>query len=97
MNRSNGACTCDELIVEGKRVPPPRFHSCDYVRARGEYEDFVTDFVTPDGNVLGKTSRNHRRERWQLPFQRRRQRDDLAGELSEVRTLSLVSSVNSED
>ena len=38
----------------GKCGPPARFHDCDYVRARGNYEDFVTDFVTPDGNVWGR-------------------------------------------
>ena len=54
MNGSNGDCTCDELIAAGKCVPPPRFHDCDYVRARGEYEDFVTGFVMRDGNVWGR-------------------------------------------
>ena len=71
MNGSNGACTCDELIAARKRMPSACFHDCDFVRARGEYEDFVTDVVMPDGNVLGQTSRNHRRERWQPPLRRR--------------------------
>ena len=54
MSGSNGACD-PELIVADKRVPPPpRFHDCDYVGARAEYEDFVTGFVTPDGNVWSR-------------------------------------------
>jgi hypothetical protein len=31
--KDNGDCSCDETLVAGKRVPPPPFHSCDYVRA----------------------------------------------------------------
>jgi hypothetical protein len=27
-------CSCDETLVAGLRVPMPRFHDCDYVRAR---------------------------------------------------------------
>ena len=42
MNGRNDDCHCAKLIGAGKRVPPPRFHNCDYVRARGNYEDFVT-------------------------------------------------------
>ena len=38
----------------GKCEPPPRFQDCDYVQARAEYEDFVTGFVTPEGNVCGR-------------------------------------------
>jgi len=38
----------------GKCGPPSRFHDCDYVRARAPYEDFVTGFVTPEGNVWGR-------------------------------------------
>ena len=34
MNGSNGDCTCDELIVAGKRQPPPPGHNCEYVRKR---------------------------------------------------------------
>jgi hypothetical protein len=32
--RGTGSCTCAELIVRGKRVPPPPGHDCDYVRER---------------------------------------------------------------
>ena len=42
MNGSNDDCDCAKLIGAGKRIPSARFHDCDYVRARGEYEDFVT-------------------------------------------------------
>ena len=97
MNGRNDDCPCAKLIGAGKCGPPPRFHDCDYVRARGEYEDFVTGFVTPDGNFLGQTSRNHRRQRWHPPFQRGRQRHDLASKPSEVRTLPSVNRLNSKD
>jgi hypothetical protein len=30
----NGECECDELLIRGKRVPPPPGHDCEYVRAR---------------------------------------------------------------
>jgi hypothetical protein len=29
-------CQCDELIVNGKRIPMPKFHDCEYVRRRSE-------------------------------------------------------------
>jgi hypothetical protein len=29
-------CWCDELIVNGKRIPMPKFHDCEYVRRRSE-------------------------------------------------------------
>ena len=50
----NGECTCDELIIRGERVPPPRFHDCEYVRLRtaliSEAEkiaDSIVDVVSP--------------------------------------------------
>ncbi len=55
MNGRNDDCPCAKLIGAGKCGPPPRFHDCDYVRARGDYEDFVTGFVRPDGNVWGRS------------------------------------------
>ena len=54
-------------------------------KASGEYEDFVTGFVTPDGKVWGSPGRNHRRERRQPAYQRRRRQDHLASELQQVR------------
>lgn len=38
-----------------KVVRPPFDKSTG--KTRGEYEDFVTDFVTPDGKVWGRPSR----------------------------------------
>jgi hypothetical protein len=32
----NGNCDCNELRLCGKRVDPPPFHNCSYVRARNE-------------------------------------------------------------
>jgi len=33
-NGANGECDCVEMVVRGKRVPPPHGHSCAYVRQR---------------------------------------------------------------
>jgi hypothetical protein len=30
----NGECECAELLIRGKRVPPPHGHCCEYVPAR---------------------------------------------------------------
>ena len=89
MNGSNGDCTCDELIAAGKCVPPPRFHDCDYVRARGEYEDFVTGFVMRDGMSGADPSESPSRK-MAASFSAKWEQHDLAGGLSEVRTSSPV-------
>ena len=34
MQSDNGDCDCAELLVAGRRVPPPLMHCCDYVRQR---------------------------------------------------------------
>ena len=70
MNGSNDACTCDELIAAGKCKPPPRFQDSDYVQARAEYEDFVTGFVTPEGNVGDDRLGSPSPKKCQPPFQR---------------------------
>jgi hypothetical protein len=37
-NNGNGApvrfCNCPELVINGKRLPCPPYHDCDYVRTR---------------------------------------------------------------
>jgi hypothetical protein len=51
-------------------------------KARGEYEDFVTGFVTPEGNVWGRpVGITVAKDGF---FQGRRQWLDLAGELHQV-------------
>lgn len=50
-------------------------------RATGEYEDFVTGFVTPDGKVWGRPVGIAVGNDGSLFYQRRRFQIDLAGEL----------------
>ena len=54
MNGGNDACDCAKLIVAGKRVPSARFHDCDYVRARGDYEISLPASSHPMGIFWGR-------------------------------------------
>jgi len=53
-------------------------------KPRGEYEDFVTGFVTPDGNVWGRPVGITVTIDGSLLFSEERQRHDLAGDLRQV-------------
>ncbi len=52
--------------------------------ASGEYEDFLTGFVLPDGNVWGRPVGSYRSSGWFAAGKRRRLGLDLASELHEV-------------
>ena len=41
-------CECPELIINGKRVPCPPHHDCDYVRKRSELVA-IADRITSEG------------------------------------------------
>ena len=52
-------CSCDEVIVNGKRLPCPRFHDCAYIRQRSalvsEAVRIANRIVTPIiGDKAGK-------------------------------------------
>jgi hypothetical protein len=54
-------CDCAELLVNGKRVPCPSHHDCEYVRMRSELvpiaEQITTEFVgTSHGKANGYDS-----------------------------------------
>lgn len=50
-NGSNGSepekfCGCDELVLNGKRLPCPPHHDCDYTRRRSELVEIAVANVT---------------------------------------------------
>ena len=50
-------CDCPELLINGKRLPCPPHHDCDYVRKRSELVA-IADQITSEsvGNKLGIVS-----------------------------------------
>jgi hypothetical protein len=49
-------CDCDELIVNGERIPIPPFHNCEYVRARSA---LVPDAVDAALRMRGRFMKNY--------------------------------------
>ncbi len=35
-SNSNGFCDCAECLIGSERIPPPRYHDCDYCRERNQ-------------------------------------------------------------
>jgi hypothetical protein len=62
--RNNADCTCDELIVAGKRQSPPPDHDCEYVRKRNaliplsrKVANEMVEIVRDDGVSSAKWTR----------------------------------------